>query len=156
MRNSYRKGLSFGLTSGIITTLGLIIGLNSSTSSKTIIFSGILVIAIADAMSDAFGIHMSEESQNLRVKEIWEATISTFVFKFLFALSFIIPIYFFQLDLAVLISIFWGLSLISVFSYYIAKRERKDPVHIILEHIIIAIFVIVLTHLVGKLSLLVI
>ena len=64
MRHSLRVGFSFGITSGIITTLGLMVGLNSSTRSGLVVIGGILTIAIADAFSDALGIHISEESEN--------------------------------------------------------------------------------------------
>ena len=64
MNHSIKTGFSFGLTSGIITTLGLIVGLNSGTGSKLVVLGGILTIAIADAFSDALGIHISEESEN--------------------------------------------------------------------------------------------
>ncbi len=79
MKISIRKGFSFGLTSGIITTLGLIVGLHSSTHSAAVVISGILIIAIVDALSDAIGIHISEESEiKHSTKEIWESTITTF------------------------------------------------------------------------------
>ena len=80
MKISIRKGVGFGLTSGIITTLGLIVGLNAGTHSKIVVIAGILTIAIADAFSDSMGIHISEESghKNKSSKEIWESTISTF------------------------------------------------------------------------------
>jgi hypothetical protein len=55
MKIQVRKGVSFGLTSGVITTLGLIVGLHSGTHSKIAVISGIPTIAIADAMSDALG-----------------------------------------------------------------------------------------------------
>ena len=63
MEHSFRVGMSFGLTSGIITTLGLIVGLHSGTHSKLAVIGGILTIAMADAFSDALGIHVSEESE---------------------------------------------------------------------------------------------
>ena len=34
MKHSVRTGLSFGLTSGVITTLGLMVGLHAGTHSK--------------------------------------------------------------------------------------------------------------------------
>ena len=94
MKLSIRKGLGFGLTSGIITTLGLIIGLYSSTNSKAVVLAGILVIAIADALSDGFGVHISEESgsKSTTTKEIWESTVSIAASKFIFALTFLIPL----------------------------------------------------------------
>ena len=86
MKNSLKTGVAFGLTSGIITTLGLMVGLYSGTNSKLVVMGGILTIAIADAFSDALGIHVSEESKNnVTEKEVWEATISTFFSKFLFS-----------------------------------------------------------------------
>ena len=152
MKISIRKGLGFGLTSGIITTLGLIIGLNSGTHSKSIILSGILIIAIADSLSDALGIHISEESghKDLDHKEIWESTISTFLFKLIFALTFIIPIIFFTLKTAIIISIVWALLLLILFNLYICYERKINPIKTILEHLIIAIIVIIITNYVGK------
>lgn len=39
MNESWRKGFSFGLTSGIITTLGMIVGLHSSTGSQIVVMN---------------------------------------------------------------------------------------------------------------------
>ena len=153
MKISIRKGLGFGLTSGIITTLGLIVGLNSGTHSKSIILGGILVIGIADAFSDSLGMHISEESgrKSIKTREIWESTISTFFFKLIFALSFIIPILLLQLKTAIIISIVWGLFLLAIFSFYIAKEKNLSPTKAIAEHLIIAIFVILITNFIGSL-----
>ena len=150
MRLSIRKGFSFGLTSGIITTLGLIVGLHSGTHSRIAVIGGILSIALADAMSDALGIHISEESENQHsTKEIWESTVSTLLSKFVFALTFIVPILFLELSTAIIACIIWGLSLIAIFSYYIARQQNAKPYRTILEHLIIAIVVIVITHYIG-------
>jgi len=128
MRQSLKTGFSFGLTSGVITTLGLMVGLHSGTHSKLAVMGGILTIAIADAFSDALGIHVSQESQNRHSKRsIWEATVVTFLSKFVFALTFIAPIMFFELSKAILISVVWGLSILSIFSYVIAKPQKENP-----------------------------
>jgi len=151
MKISIRKGVSFGLTSGIITTLGLIIGLNSSTHSKIVIFGGILTIAIADAFSDSLGIHLAEESGPKKIthKEIWESTISTFLSKLLFSLTFLIPFIFFDLRKAIIISLVYGLLLITLLSYYAAKWKEGSVVRSISEHLAITIFVIFATHYTG-------
>lgn len=150
MKLSIRKGFSFGLTSGIITTLGLIVGLHSGTHSKLVVLGGIIAIAIADAFSDALGIHISEESENKHTpREVWESTISTFLAKFIFASTFIAPVLLFQLDMAIIISVIWGLSLITMVSYHIASQQKKKPSKVILEHLVIAVLVIIVTHYVG-------
>ena len=150
MRHSIKTGLSFGLTSGIITTLGLMVGLYSSTHSKLVVIGGILTIAIADAFSDAFGIHFSEESENKHTTiEIWQSAISTFFSKFAIALTFIIPLLLLQLSIAVVVSVIWGFSVLAIFSFYIAKEQKAKPWRMITEHLIIAFVVIVITHYVG-------
>jgi VIT1/CCC1 family predicted Fe2+/Mn2+ transporter len=150
MRHSLKVGFSFGLTSGIITTLGLMVGLHSGTHSKLVVIGGVLTIAIADAFSDALGIHISEESENRHsTKEIWESTVWTFVSKFLFASTFAIPILLFELSTAIIVSIVWGLSLLAAFSLYLAKTQQQKPWGVIAEHLVIALVVIVTTHYVG-------
>ncbi len=151
MKHSLKTGFSFGLTSGIITTLGLIVGLHSGTHLKSVIIGGILTIAVADAFSDALGIHVSEESENKHSsKEIWESTISTFLSKFVFALTFIIPIILFELYTAVIISVILGLSLLGILSFFIAQGQKIKPQKVIIEHLLIALIVIFITHYVGE------
>jgi vacuolar iron transporter family protein len=151
LKHSLKVGFSFGLTSGIITTLGLMVGLNSSTHSKLVVIGGILTIAIADAFSDALGIHVSEESENKHTtREIWESTIATLLSKFIFAITFIIPVLLFNLTTAIYISIIWGLSVLSLLSYKMACGEGEKAWKVVLEHLVIALMVIGLTHFVGQ------
>jgi VIT1/CCC1 family predicted Fe2+/Mn2+ transporter len=150
MDHSLKTGLSFGLTSAIITTLGLMVGLHSFSGSRSIILGGVLTIAIADACSDAFGIHIAEESETVHTpKEIWVATIATFATKFGFALTFIVPVFVFELDMAINIGIIWGMLVLTILSYQIAKDQQESPWKIIGEHIAIALLVVFLTHFVG-------
>lgn len=145
------KGLGFGLTSGIITTLGLIIGLDASTGSKKIVLGGILLIAVADALSDSMGMHISQESLNKHSHhEIWRASVSTFFSKFIFALTFAIPFLFLSLQTSIIICILWGLILIIGFSHYIAKKENENPGKVITQHVFLTVIVIVVTFLIGK------
>ena len=152
MKASLKTGFSFGLTSGIITTLGLMIGLFYTTNSKLVVLGGIITIAIADSMSDALGIHISEESKKgSSEKHVWTATLSTFCSKFVFAISFVIPVILLDLSTAIITSIVYGLSLLSVLSYNIAKHQRKKAWKVIFEHLVIGSLVIVLTGVVGLL-----
>lgn len=145
--HSLKIGLSFGLTSAIITTLGLMVGLHSFSGSKLVILGAIFTIAIADAFSDALGIHLSEESENVHTdKEVWISTIATFFAKFFFALTFAIPLLFLDLQSAIYANILWGLFSLVVLSFLIAHSQRKNPAKIILEHLTIAILVIILAH----------
>lgn len=145
-----RTGLFFGATSGVITTIGLIVGLNSGTQSITAVLGGILVIAVADAMSDALGIHLAEEADpNTDQGHVWAATIMTFVTKFVFSISFAVPLLLLPLTTAVLVSVVWGLLVIVILSYFLARSQDESPLYIIGEHLGIAILVIVFSHYIG-------
>ena len=125
MKLSFKTGFSFGLTSGIITTLGLIVGLHAGTHSKIAVMGGILTIAIADAFSDALGMHVSQEAQNRHsVRSIWESTLATFISKFGFALTFVVPVFLLPLNTAINVSVLWGLLILGIFSYFLAKRQK--------------------------------
>jgi len=151
MKHQLKTGISFGLTSGIITTLGLMVGLYSGTQSRLVVIGGILTIAIADAFSDALGIHVSEESENKHShKEIWESTIYTFLSKFLFSLTFVVPLILFSLQTAIMVNIAWGVILLTLFNFYIARGQKTPVLKVIGEHLLIVGVVIVLTHYLGK------
>ena len=151
MRTSLKIGFSFGLTSGVITTLGLMVGLHAGTHSMPAVLGGILTIALADAMSDALGIHVAEESKNNgKAGEIWESTLATFAAKFVIAGTFAVPVLFMPLDVAIAASLAWGLSLLAMLSYVLARAQQVAPWKVIGEHVVIGLCVVTMTHYLGE------
>ena len=151
MRKTLEEGLSFGLTSSAITTVGLMVGLDAATSSKLAVAGGIISIAVADAMSDALGVHTLEETNKEKRKHVWESTISTFAAKFFFTLTFFIPLLLFDLRAAIWTSIVWGLILLTILSHRVAKASKENPIKTICIHVSLAIVVVILSYYVGKL-----
>lgn len=150
-------GISFGLTTAVITSLGMIVGMHSATSSKLAVVAGIVVMAIADGLSDAVGLHTAEEAEveNGRrkhtSKEIWLTTLFAFLSVSGFTLTFAIPILLFSLETAVFLAIAWGILLLILLNFYIAKIRKENPTKLISEHILLAIFVVIVSHVVGSL-----
>ncbi len=150
MKSSWRAGLTFGLTSGVITTLGLMVGLHAGTHSKAVVAGGILMIAIADAFSDALGMHVAKEAENRHsVRGIWESTATTFAAKFVVALSFLAPVLLASLETAIVVSVLWGLGLLAWLSFLMAKEQGVSPWTVVGEHVAIAVVVVSVTHYVG-------
>jgi VIT1/CCC1 family predicted Fe2+/Mn2+ transporter len=117
-----------------------------------VVLSGIFTIAIADAFSDALGIHISKECENAHtVREIWGATISTFLAKFMLAMTFIVPVFLLQLSHAIIVSLVWGFLILASLSYLMARANGESPWRVIGEHVLIAGVVVVITHWVGDL-----
>ena len=151
MKDSLRTGLTFGLTSAVITTLGLMVGLESGTKSKLVVLGGVVTIALADAFSDALGIHVSEEAEGVHTnRQVWSATLTTFLAKSAFALTFVIPVLVLPLTIAVIASVAWGFLVLAVLSYLMARAQEKAPWKMIGEHLLIAAVVIVVTYWVGE------
>ena len=145
-----RTGLFFGATSGVITTIGLIAGLHAGTNSLVPVLGGILVVAVADAMSDAMGIHLAQESDpDADASHVWTATLWTFFTNLVVALSFSLPLFWFPLQAAVAIAVGWGFLIITLLSIYIARIQRAPALHVVTEHLVIAIVVVGVSHYIG-------
>lgn len=145
-----RTGVFFGATSGVITTLGLIVGLYSGTRSLVAVLGGIFVIAVADAMSDALGIHLAQEADPESTHDhVWVATLTTFFTKLIVAASFALPLLWFTLPVAVIVCIVWGLIVIAALSAYLASLQQQRSLPVIAEHVLIAVAVIAISHFIG-------
>jgi VIT1/CCC1 family predicted Fe2+/Mn2+ transporter len=137
---------SFGATSAIITCLAFIISLGKITNSKYTIIGSLLIIAIADNISDSLGIHIYQESDLKRTEIIRISTFFNFITRFFVVFVFIIFILFLPLFYASVLSLIWGISLLIVLSYYIAREQKINPYTAILEHIGIAVVVVLASN----------
>ncbi len=138
------------MTSGVITALGLMVGLHSGTHSKLVVVGAIISIAIADPLSDAVGIHVSEKSKGASRRQIWVSTLTYFLSEFLFEITFLAPVLIFELSTAVIVAVAWGLAILSVLSYHVARSLNQNPARMIAEHLLMAVFVVTATHFLGE------
>lgn len=151
MIKGFKVGFGFGLASAVITTLGLIVGLSASTGSKLAVIGGVLMIAIADSFSDALGVHIAKETEgNFSEREVWQATFFTLLFKMLFAGSFLVPVILLPIYPAIYVSLIWG-ALVLIFQSYKLAKDNKTKIHlVIIEHLVIATLVVLLTFYIGS------
>jgi vacuolar iron transporter family protein len=144
---------SMGMTAAITTSLGLIAGLTQGNGEKTAIITGLLIVAIADNISDSLGIHIYKESEGALRKETDSATYGNFLVRLLLVSIFILIVLLFSPYMAFLISSLWGLFLLAVLSYSIAKSKKTNPLSEIVLHLTAAVLVIVGSKLLGALIL---
>jgi VIT1/CCC1 family predicted Fe2+/Mn2+ transporter len=64
--------------------------------------------------------------------------------KFLFALTFVIQILFMPLFTAIVVSLIWGMSILTILSYIIARSQGEPPWKVVGEHILITLLLSVL------------
>ena len=135
------KNFSFGATSAVITALALLVGLESTLNAKINIITALVVIAIADNISDSFGIHIHQESQNEPVKEVRKTTFINFFARFFLVLIFILIIMYMPVHTAIAVSIIFGFAIISVISYFISIAQKVNPYKSIFYHLALATLV---------------
>jgi vacuolar iron transporter family protein len=141
---------SFGGTSAIITNLALIVGLDRTVNAKLNIIGGLLVIALADNISDTLGIHIYQESEGAKPIHVWISTLTNFFSRLIVSLGFIFIIAVLPLNLATIVSIVYGLLVISIISYIIAINRNISPPRSIIEHIFITTIIVLLSKYIGR------
>jgi VIT1/CCC1 family predicted Fe2+/Mn2+ transporter len=147
---SRKNKFLFGSTAAIITNLGLAVGLFSSPNARVNILGSILIIAVADNISDTLGIHIYQEAEGLRTREVWLFSFTNFISRFIVSSLFIILVLVLPLKTAVVCCLILGLLIISFFSYVIAVYKGTNPYFAVLEHLGVAVTVIILSRVLGN------
>ena len=144
---------SIGATAAITTSMGLIAGLTQGDGARTSIVTGLLIVAIADNVSDSLGIHIYKESEGASKQDINSFTYGNFITRLFIALTFVLIVLLFSSYAAFIISSLWGLVLLSLLSYLIAKGKKTNPFLEIAWHLIVALAVIAGSQFLGNLIL---
>ena len=90
-----------------------------------------------------------ESEQGASPSSLWLAALSTFISKFILALSFVIPVLLLPLSKAMWASLAWGLLILILLSYFVERSQKSSPAKTIGEHVLIALIVVVITHYTG-------
>lgn len=140
----------FGSSAAIITNLGIIAGLFSSSNAQgNIIIGSMLVIAIADNISDTLGIHIYQEAEGLKAKEVWLSSLTNFASRFFVSAIFVLLVATLPLKIAAISCLVFSFVVISLISYFIAIFKKRNPFVSVFEHLAVASAVIVISKLLG-------
>jgi VIT1/CCC1 family predicted Fe2+/Mn2+ transporter len=134
--------ISFGVTSAIVTSLAFIVSLSGNTKPQMPIIGSLIVFAVADNISDSLGIHIFQESDLKKTGTVNASTVSNFLSRFLVILSFVALVYLLPIQLAVIISVVWGVSMLMTLTYLIAVERETKPLPAMIQHLVIATLVI--------------
>jgi len=152
MQKAVQRGLGFGLTSAIITVLGVMVGVHAGTDLKHAVIGAVIVVAVADSLSDALGVLLTEKSvPGNTLKEAVVSSLCTFLVKIWLGFTFLLPLWLIpDLHLAIGICLAYGMIVLGFYTYLVAKRKKGNPVKDIAVHILLAIVVITLSNLLGN------
>jgi vacuolar iron transporter family protein len=132
--------------------VALIVGLDAATATKSTIVSGLLIVALADNLTDALSMHIYQESERrLQGQEAFGATLGNFVTRLLLALTFVLLVWLLPLGSAIVLSAAWGFLLLVALTWALARERRVSFVSEAFKHVAAALAVILVSRGVGVL-----
>src|SRR5579863_10551039 len=143
------RKLSFGGPAAIVTGMGLIVGFDAATAAKSIIIVSLLLFGIADNLTDSLSVHIYQESERLAEHNAFRTTIANFFARFFVCITFIIILLLLSSSTAILVSMVWGFILLSLLSYFLARRRGVGAVSEVIKHCAVAVAVIAISRAIG-------
>jgi hypothetical protein len=142
--------VSFGGTAAIVTSVALIVGLDAATATKSAIVSGLIIVALADNLTDALSMHIYQESeQRLPPRDAFAATFSNFIARALLSVTFILLVLLLPITVAVIASAAWGLALLVALTWALARERKVSFTTELFKHCTAAIAVIAASKAIG-------
>jgi VIT1/CCC1 family predicted Fe2+/Mn2+ transporter len=143
------RKFSFGGTSAIVTSMGLIIGLGAAGGGTATIVSALLIAGLADNITDSLSIHMYQESERLEERTALRTTLTNFAVRLLAALSFVAIVLALPAHSAGITALLWGCLLLAAVSYALARERAVRPLVEVAKHLGVAFLVIAASRLIG-------
>jgi hypothetical protein len=143
--------ISFGGTAAIVTSMSLVLGLEAAASSQRGIIGALLIVALADNLSDSLSVHIYQEAERLESRAAFVSTLANFVARLLVSLSFVLLVIIARPDLMPLTVIAWGFLLLTLLTYRIACARGVPPGREIGKHLAVAAVVLGISRWLGSL-----
>ncbi len=150
------QGMTFGSIDAIITVIGIVVGLGVM-GNRTVVFVGVLVAGIANSFGNAWGFHISEETENIHTRrEVWMSTLMSFGGTLVSTIVLITPIILLPLGMAIVVSVMIGISMIVGISILVGRIQglgTRKCCKLVAEYVGISLLVIVVTYYLGHAAL---
>jgi hypothetical protein len=143
------RSISFGSPAAIVTCMGLIIGLDAATATKTAVIGSLLIIGVADNLTDSLSVHIYQEAERLAERRAFGTTIANYLARLMVTLSFVLLLLLLPGSVAVFSCALWGFFLLSGLSYLLAKARRVSAFSEIYKHAGVTLVVIVISKALG-------
>jgi predicted membrane protein (TIGR00267 family) len=154
------QGVAFGTMDGLVTILGVVIGIANATESSAIVVISGLVAGVANAFGNSIGFYASELAEraehlheNQHVSSMTEARRSTLL-SFLTSLASVaVPVVPFavlaDLHLAMIVSLIAALALLFALGGIVGKLSREKPWKFGFRYVLLGLVGAALSYIVG-------
>jgi VIT1/CCC1 family predicted Fe2+/Mn2+ transporter len=141
--------ISFGGTAAIVTSMALIAGLDAAHAGKASLVSALLIAAVADNLTDSLSVHMYQESQRLEQREVFVGTVTNFATRLMVCFSFVLMVALLPAHVAAMWGLAWGISLLTVLTYILARYRNVSALSEIAKHLTVAVAIILVSQRIG-------
>ena len=145
------RQVSFGSPAALVTSMALIVGLDAATATKAAVVGGLLIIGIADNLTDSLSVHIYQEAERLSQRRALRTTVSNYFARLTVSASFALLFVLFPTSIAIYVCLIWGFFLLSGLSYLLAKARQVRAFPEIYKHAGIAVVVIIVSTAIGLL-----
>ena len=149
------QGMTFGSIDAIIGVIGIVVGLGV-VGDRTALFVAVLVYGIANSFGNAWGFHVSEETENVHTrKEVWMSTIMSFGGTFLSTIVLIIPVILLPLLQAIYATILFGITLIVLIGILVSRIQGLGVggcCKMVAEYVTISLIVVAISYYLGQVA----
>ena len=82
------RGVSFGSPAAIVTSMALIVGFDAEAATRAAVIGGLLIIGVADNLTDALSVHIYQEAERLAERQAFKTTVSNYFARLIVSVSF--------------------------------------------------------------------
>jgi VIT1/CCC1 family predicted Fe2+/Mn2+ transporter len=132
-----------------VTSLGLIVGFASTTTARATLIASLMIIGIADNLTDSLSVHLYQEAEGLESQEAFVSTATNFMARLAITATFILLVGFLSGGGLAIIAIIWGLTLLGILTVSLARQRHAPVGRELIRHFTIAFVVIAVSRVIG-------
>jgi len=142
---------SFGGSAAVVTSMALIVGLDAASATRATVVSGLLIVALADNLTDSLSIHLYQEAERLEERRAFRATVLNFGVRLLVSLTFVGIVLALPPTAAVVAAAAWGLGLLVALTAVLARGRGVPVAPEVAKHVAAAVLAAALSRFIGVL-----
>ena len=143
--------MSFGSTSAVVTSIGLVVGFASTHALRTTLIASLLIVGVADNLTDSLSIHLYQESEGLEPHEAFVSTVTNFLTRLAITATFVALAATLTNWILITVTTVWGLAVLGMLTVSLAHQRHSPVRRELIRHFAVAVVVIALSRAIGTL-----
>lgn len=148
--NNTITDLTFGVTSGLMTAVGILIGVYSANPSKLFVASALLALAISDSPSEAFAMYNSKISEGSSPAMAMKYALCAMSGNIIIPLVFLLPLFFLTLSATVSFNLILAAVILITLSTAHSLANQESVFKNVSKNLLLAVGIVVAAHLAGN------